>query len=115
MIYTIIIPHKLPGLNDYIGACRAHRMAGANMKKKTEELIAPYLDDLPPLENPVTLHCHWIDGNGRRDIDNVAFAVKFILDALQKSGKLPNDNRAHVKGIEHTFEVDKEKNHTVSS
>lgn len=109
MIYTVIIPHKLPSLNDYVRACRSNAFAGASMKKKTEGLIIPYLTDLPVLDGPVSISCHWVDGNARRDIDNVSFSIKFILDALQKSGKLPNDNREYVKGIEHTFEVDKEK------
>lgn len=114
MIYTVIIPHKLPSLNDYIRACRSNAFAGATMKKKTEALITPYLADLPTFDRPVTISCHWTDGNSRRDIDNVAFSIKFILDSLQKTGKLPNDNRAHVKGISHSFSVDPEKNYSVT-
>lgn len=115
MTYAITIPHKLPSLNDYVRACRAHAMAGAQMKKKTERLITPYLKDLPRIEGPVKISCLWTDGNARRDIDNVAFAIKFILDALQKSGKLPNDGREYVKGIAHDFAVDREhKDYSVS-
>lgn len=106
MIYTIIIPHKLPSLNDYVRACRSCAFAGASMKKKTEHLIMPCLTDLPTLDKPVTISCHWIDANSRRDIDNVAFGIKFVLDALQAAGKLPNDNREHVRGISHSFDVD---------
>lgn len=108
MIYKFTIPHKLPSLNDYVRACRAHKMAGASMKKKTEKLISEFMTDLVPITGPVSIHCHWTDANGRRDIDNVSFAVKFILDALQHQGILPNDNREYVRDISHSFEVDKE-------
>lgn len=108
MIYQTVIPYKLPGLNEYTGACRANRFAGAQMKKRTQALILPYLKDLPEFTGPVSISCLWTDGNARRDIDNVAFAVKFILDALQAAGKLPNDNRKFVREIAHSFNVDKE-------
>ena len=39
----------------------------------------------------------------RRDKDNVAFAKKFILDALQKSGVLKNDNNKYILGFQDEF------------
>ena len=51
----------------------------------------------------VTIHFHWIEENKRRDYDNIAFAKKFILDALVKSGKLEDDNRKCVTGFTDTF------------
>ncbi len=35
----------------------------------------------------------WYEEDKRRDIDNIAFAKKFILDALVKTGILPDDSR----------------------
>lgn len=102
--YHAHIPVKLPGLNDYVRACRANRFEGAKMKQDAEQLISFYLRGLPDITCPVTIRFHWTEGNRRRDLDNVAFAKKFVLDALVKTGKLPNDNRKFVRGFRDTFE-----------
>jgi Holliday junction resolvase RusA-like endonuclease len=103
MIYTAIIDSKLPSLNDYIRECRANRYSGAEMKKTTEQLISCYIRRLPRFEVPVIITFRWIEENNRRDLDNVAFAKKFILDALVKSGKLKDDNRRYVIGFRDEF------------
>lgn len=101
--YSAHIPIKLPGLNEYVRACRANRFEGAQMKKDNEEAIAFFIRGLPELRGPVRITFAWTEGNARRDLDNVAFAKKFILDALVKTGKLPNDDRRHVLGFTDTF------------
>nr|DAW10419.1 MAG TPA: Endodeoxyribonuclease RusA [Caudoviricetes sp.] len=45
--------------------------------------------------------------NKRRDLDNVCFAKKFILDSMVKTGKLKDDNRNFVKGFRDDFEYGK--------
>ena len=102
------IPMRLPSLNDYIRACRTNKYSGANMKKKIENDLGWYLSELPKFENPIEIDFHWIEGNKRRDLDNVAFAKKFILDALVKSGKLKDDNRRCVTAFRDTFDYSKE-------
>lgn len=102
--HTITIEAKLPSLNDYIKACRANRYEGAEMKKDTERIISWFIARLPRFEKPVEIHFHWIEGNKRRDYDNVSFARKFILDALVKAGKLKDDNRRCVVGFRDSFE-----------
>ena len=102
--YVIEIPMKLPSLNDYIRACRGNKYGANNIKKTLESEIAYYLAPLPRFEKPVKIHFLWIEETKRRDYDNIAFAKKFILDALQKSGKLKNDNRKWVKGFMDDFE-----------
>jgi Holliday junction resolvase RusA-like endonuclease len=104
----IEIPLKLPSLNEYIGQCRSNRYAGANMKRQVERNLSWYINTLPTLEKPVRIHFRWIEGNKKRDIDNVAFGKKFILDCLVKCGKLKNDNTNYVKGFTDTFEYGKE-------
>lgn len=94
---------KLPSCNDYIDACRANRYAGAEMKKRTEADIAVFIRDLPKFEQPVAITFVWQEKNNRRDYDNVAFAKKFILDALVKCGKLKDDNRKHVRRFADEF------------
>ena len=97
------IPMKLPSLNEYIDVCRSNKYKAANYKKSLEKQIALFLGRMPKLEHPVTIHFHWIEGNRKRDLDNIAFAKKFILDALVKRGKLKDDNRKCVTAFSDTF------------
>ena len=103
----IEIPVKLPSLNEYTAACRSNAYMGASMKKKVQKDILPYISKLPRFENPVYIHFHWVEGNRRRDLDNCAFAKKFILDSMVECGKLKDDNRKCVLGFTDTFSVEK--------
>ena len=98
------ISGKLPGANDYINACRRNRYAAAKLKEDTERLICMQICDRNPVDRAVRLRFTWHEGNRRRDKDNVAFAKKFALDALQKCGVLPNDNNRYSEGFEDVFE-----------
>jgi len=51
----------------------------------------------------------WHEPNRRRDADNVAFAKKFILDALVGLGVLPDDSRKYVTGFADEFHVDRQR------
>lgn len=99
----IEIPFRLPSLNNYINECRKNRYAGANMKRNVEKDIGYYINLFPYYNNPVKIHFHWIEENKKRDLDNVCWAKKFILDSLVKSGKLQNDTAKYVVGFEDTF------------
>lgn len=98
------IPVKLPSLNDYIRACRSNKFAGSVMKKKVENEIGIFIARLPRFENPVEIGFLWIEENRRRDLDNIAFAKKFVLDSLVKAGKLKDDDRRHVVAFSDAFE-----------
>ncbi len=102
------IPYKLPSLNQYVNECRKNRYAGASMKAQIEKDLAWYINTLPTYKKAVKIHFHWIEGNKRRDLDNVCFAKKFILDCMVKCGKLKDDNRNCVTGFIDTFEYGKE-------
>lgn len=97
------IKGKLPSLNEYINACRRNRYAGAKMKQETETLVGYQLVALRPIKAPVIIHFFWYEKNSRRDKDNVAAAKKFILDAMQKTGKIPNDNNKFIAGFTDSF------------
>lgn len=97
------IPRKLPSLNDYILKCRSNKFAGATMKKAVEQDIGWYINQLPKFESPIKIHFYWIEGNKRRDYDNICFSKKFILDSMVRCGKLKDDNRRFVQGFEDTF------------
>ena len=105
---TCEIPLKLPSLNEYIKECRKNRFAGAKMKNEVEESIGWYISQMPRFESPVEINFHWIEGNKKRDLDNICFAKKFILDAMVKAGKLKDDNRKCVTAFTDTFAYDKE-------
>lgn len=107
MTYTCEIDEKLPSLNEYIRECRNNKYGAAKFKAMTESIIMIYLYRLPRFKNPVYIRFHWVEENKRRDLDNVAAAKKFILDALVKAGKLKDDNRNAVIGFTDTFEYGK--------
>ena len=102
--YIIEIPIKLPSLNDYTKACRGNKFGANNLKQKLEKQIGKYIAPLPLFDKPIRISFLWVEENKRRDYDNIAFSKKFILDSLQKNGKLPNDNRKWVKGFTDDFE-----------
>lgn len=98
---------KLPSLNEYVNVCRSNPFKASKFKRDTEDAIMLFTNRLPAFHEPVIIHFHWIEDSRRRDLDNVAFAKKFILDALVRSGKLENDNQRYIKGFTDTFETGK--------
>ena len=111
---TIEIPMKLPSLNDYIRWCRGNKFMAAKRKREIEDQICCYLLPLPKFTDPVFILFSWTEENKRRDYDNVAFAKKFILDALVKARKLKDDNRKCVVGFTDRFEQGKKCKVTIT-
>ena len=103
---TVEISMKLPSLNEYVRVCRTNAFMASKFKKDIEDEICWYLRDCPRFMNPVVVHFLWIENNKRRDLDNVCFAKKFILDAMVKSGVLKDDNRKCVTAFTDTFDHD---------
>ena len=100
LLNHFVIKAKLPSLNDYTDACRSGKHSGANHKKDTEQLICAYIrisKTIHPVDTPVEVHFEWHEGDRRRDVDNIIFAKKYILDSLQKCKIIPNDSRRYVK------------------
>lgn len=97
------IKMKLPSANEYIDVCRTNKFKAAQFKRDVENQIALFLKRLPRFEQPIRIRFHWIEENKRRDLDNIAFAKKFILDTLVKLGKLKDDNRKCVTMFTDTF------------
>ena len=102
------IPMKLPSLNEYINVCRTNPYKASKFKKDLERDIGKYVSWLPTFDNPIKIHFHWVEDSKRRDLDNVCYAKKHILDALVKMGKLKDDNRKFVTGFTDSFSYDKE-------
>jgi Holliday junction resolvase RusA-like endonuclease len=103
----LTIHGELPGLNEYTKACRTSPIVGWRMKRECEEAIAAQVASAPHITEPVTAHFVWYTADSRRDPDNVAFAKKFVLDALVAAGVLRGDGRAHVLGFTDAFYVDR--------
>ena len=102
------IPFRLPDLNEYIKACNSNRHAGNQKKKNTESDIRWILKTQKiTIDKPCYVIFEWHEKTYKRDKDNVAFAKKFIFDALQKSGILKNDNNKHILGFADPFVYDK--------
>lgn len=112
-ITTVFVRGKLPGLNEYIDACRENRFKAAKMKREAEELIIWQTKHLSPIQSKSIFVFTWHEETRRRDPDNVCSAKKFILDALQKCGKLKNDNSRYVAGFEDHFVYEKEQGVTI--
>lgn len=108
MKYKIEIPHKFPSFNEYVQACRYNKFAGAKMKRQVQDDIGYFIKQLPKINKPVKAKFTWIEENQKRDLDNICYAKKFILDSLVELGVLKNDNRKMVCGFTDEFKYDKE-------
>lgn len=104
-----VIKGQLPGLNEYTRQNRNNRYDGARMKAETEQLITIMIRNqhLEPIHGRVFLTFKWYEPNEKRDPDNVAFAKKFILDALVSNGIIDGDGRKIVKGFKDQIETDR--------
>lgn len=109
MEHKLIIPGTLPGLNEYINAERSDKHKAAALKRSTEQLIA-YMAVSQLRETsftlPVTMSYRWVEPNRRRDKDNIAFAKKFVQDALVSCGYLPDDGWRQIEHFTDDFQVD---------
>lgn len=105
----LVIYGRLDNLNDYTKACRTDPRVGNRMKKKNEEIISGYImQQMRGIRfgGRVYLHFAWIEPNRNRDLDNVCFAKKFILDALVSNGIIETDGWRGVLGFTDEFGVD---------
>lgn len=113
--YAFEIPGTLPQLNDYIRVERANRYAAAKLKRRAHEQVIAALGDAPCFEGPVYVSFQWHRPNKRTDKDNVAFAKKFVLDALQEAGVIESDKWAMCTPLDSEFRIDRENPRTVVS
>lgn len=109
---VLTIPNNLPNLNDYTKANRTSKYVGAEMKLLAERKITYYimqqLNKTKTLER-VFIKFIWVEKNKRRDPDNIAFAKKFLLDALVTNKIIANDGWACIDGFQDKFSLDKKR------
>ena len=107
--HSFIIDGTLPNLNEYIACLNVSKFRGNKCKKETEKRIAKFIRKQlcgVTISEPVTVDITWFEPDKKRDKDNIAFAKKFILDALVKSKVLANDGWACIEGFTERFYVD---------
>ena len=85
--YKLTIPGLLPGLNEYIDAERSYKgkYKAASMKRQAQNVIGYMIRTQlrgVRFTRPVVIRYLWVEPSRRRDKDNIAFAKKFIQDAL---------------------------------
>ena len=104
----LIIPGRLPGLNDMTDAARRNRYESAKMKKEYTELVAwcAKRARLPRFDR-VDVTFTWLEPNRKRDKDNIMAGQKFIFDGLVVAGVLKNDGWRQIGDVVHRFAVDK--------
>lgn len=112
MTVKLIIPGRLPSMNEYIDAERSNRYAAAKIKKTSMNTVVKAartsLGDWEA-EASVRMDYLWIEPNMRRDKDNVSsYGRKVIQDALVEGGYLPNDGWRNVDSFSDSFAVDAE-------
>lgn len=108
----LVIEGRLPNLNDYTEACRSHKNAGGRMKLESERIITAYIQQQlqgVAFKGAVRMSFRWYEPNRKRDLDNICFAKKFILDALVSNGIIETDSWRGVVGFTDEFFIDKEK------
>ena len=107
--YSFIVDGTLPGLNEYIAKTNVNKFRGNKFKQETEDIITVFIKKQlngVNIKEPVTVDFAWFEPDKKRDKDNIAFAKKFIFDALVKSKVLANDGWACVDGFSDRFYVD---------
>lgn len=109
-INKFVIHGRLDGLNEYTKANRASAYVGNALKQRNEKAVKFAIREAKVsrvIKYPINLKITWYEPNSRRDVDNIFFAVKFILDALVESEIIENDSQKYVKGITHDVDVDR--------
>lgn len=106
---TILIPGELSGLNQYIAAVSYNRYAGGTMKREATDFVYMCCMDqnIIAYTESVTITFKWYMKNKKKDLDNVCFGKKFILDGMVKAGVIVNDTQEYIKGFTDEFYIDK--------
>ena len=100
---------RFPSLNEYTNSNRANRYQGNKMKKKCQQqaFIGILQAKVSRVDKyPITLKITWYEPNRRRDVDNITYGAKFILDAMVQAKIIEDDSQKYVVGIENLIQVD---------
>lgn len=102
MVITIFFEHEFPGLNEHIKELSRNRYKGGSMKKTETDWVKYTCQRLkiPPISNyPVQVRFSWYIRNKKKDLDNICFAKKYLLDGLVEAGVLKGDGQKYINFI----------------
>ena len=81
-MFKLVIPGRLPGLNEYIAAERTSRYKAAAMKRECEALVLPAarrsLRKWRQTDKPVIMRYTWYEKDRRRDMDNISSYGRYL-------------------------------------
>lgn len=111
MMQKLIIPGRLPGLNEIIQSSRTHWAVANRQKQEAQDTVILAIRQAKIKSvgfAEIAITCY--EPNKRRDADSVqAGTNKIILDSLQKAGIIEGDGQKYIKLITPCLEVDREK------
>ena len=99
---SIYIDHAFTHLNEWISAERANKYKASKIKKDETYLASLYFRG-KKFNTPCKIRFIWHVTSKRRDLDNVSFSKKFILDSMVMAKAIPNDNLTHIIAFEDTY------------
>ena len=112
MTATLVIPGRLPGMNEAINASRTNPYKGGNQKRgEQRKVLACIHAQLHGVRftKPVYMAYTWCVKDKRRDKDNISgYGRKIIQDALVEAGVLKNDGWGNIARFSDNFSVDAE-------
>lgn len=105
MRQTFTVEGRFCSLNEFY---RMHPMEQWATKADHDERVAwsAKAAKVMPARGRIRYHVHWVEQNHRRDLDNVAFAKKFVQDGLVKAGIIKNDTHHEIAGFSDSFSYD---------
>lgn len=114
MKQILIIPNRLPGLNDIILDARTNKFKSAMQKRKYTDFIINIINfqNIKSFDKKVFISFTWYEKNMKRDPDNIVVGKKYILDALVRSGIIKNDGWENISGFQDKWKVDKKNPRT---
>jgi Holliday junction resolvase RusA-like endonuclease len=113
----LIIPGKLPGMNEIIDGSKycvynngkkkmyKYTVDKRHFEKKVADLCV--IQNLKPVDR-VRLKVEFKERRLSRDPDNIQAGIKFILDGLVKANILKDDDFSHVREIQYNFRTNAE-------
>lgn len=103
----LTIKGELCDLNTFLRALSNNRFGGGKIKKEETERVYYECRGKKVYEYPIHIEFNWYSKNERKDIDNVAFSKKFILDGMVMAKVIENDSRKFVRSFTDKFFIDK--------
>ncbi len=98
----ITIDYKLDNWNDTINKCRSNYNYANKQKKKEMDVVRYHLLNIKKINKyPIKITCVWHIKNSNSDLDNKS--LKSVLDQMQLSGILENDNVKHIQEISYKY------------